>query len=87
MELWRHFHPATPSTETIMIAETESEGIDLSEPSGPIDADGLYNELNVAIQCDMADWLVDAVVHAVCNNDLKFLQSQIVKHVPGWEIP
>jgi hypothetical protein len=70
-----------------MIDETESEGIDLSEPSGPIDADGLYRELKVAVQCDNVDWLLDAVVHASCNKDLPFLQHQIQTHVPGWEIP
>jgi hypothetical protein len=70
-----------------MIDETESEGIDLSEPSEPMDADCLYRELKVGVQCDNVDWLLDAVVHAVCNGDLKFLQNQIVKHVPGWEIP
>lgn len=73
--------------ESDVIDETDSEGIDLSEPSEPLDADGLHQELKVAIQCDMADWLIDAVVEAVCNDDLKFLQNQIVKHTPGWEIP
>lgn len=70
-----------------MIDENERMGIDLSEPSTPMDADALYQELKNGVQCDMVDWLLDAVVHASCNNDLLFLQRQIQRHVPGWEIP
>jgi len=70
-----------------MIDENERMGIDLSEPSEPLDADGLYRELKVGVQCDNVDWLLDAVVTAVTTDDLAFLVRQCEAHVTGWKKP
>lgn len=70
-----------------MIDENERMGIDLSEPSAPMDTDDLYRELKVGVQCDNVDWLLDAVVEVASTGDIKFLQNQIAKHVPGWRAP
>jgi hypothetical protein len=39
------------------------------------------------MRCDMATWLVDAVVTAVTEGDLAYLRKQVERHVDGWVAP
>ena len=32
-------------------------------------------------------WLAEAVFEAVANGDMKFLNRQVERHVPGWVTP
>lgn len=57
------------------------------DPKEPLTADQLADELSVAVQCNMADWLIDAVVTAVTTDDLPFLIKQTERNVPGWTKP
>lgn len=58
-----------------------------TDPRTELTADGLATELKFMVECNRADWLVQAVVEAVSNGDLSFLQRQTERHVDGWRTP